>query len=1017
MRMKKGLALLLVLCLALAVLPVRAYAAGELHGEWENLQWTFDEETGTLTISGEGEMPNTSSPYPDNVKKVIIESGITSISELAFAYSSIEEVTIPDTVKTISNRAFYYCENLKQITVPASVETIEYNAFVRCGKVFVDESNPNYHSDDIGCLYQKGIDGEKLLHVPSTIEGKFSVPQGVKEIDSCAFAYCTMLSEVILPDGLENVWDGAFQECDSLQKIELPNSVTTLGEGVFYSCDKLQTVVLSSNLTKIGEEKDLIGPFLNCISLQNIDIPQNVRIIGRFAFCGCVSLTDVVIPENVEQICDCAFTNCKNLKHISIPETTVLGQDVFLGCTNLEDHPWTDGGSFWKFDSATGTLTISGEGETPDYYDELYYDYDYPCPWQNYKEMIRHIVLEEGITGIGKTFGGLTNLESVTIPDTVTSIDSKGFNGCEKLELHIPKSVVTIKEELIGGSGDPVVLGTPSRQESFRGVKKLIVDADNPAFSSDEYGVLYNKDKTELMYAPTSLEGSYAIPNGVITIGSEAFADCKKLTEVIIPDSVTKIERLAFYNCVRLNNVTLSNNLAIIGDSAFRYCAQLNAVTFPDTLTEIGIGAFHQTALVEVDIPEGASVGSHAFSNCPNLKKITWFEEGSYDNLYWKFEPDSGTLTISGNGDMTSTIVYGYPWSIYSYSNQIKHIILEQGITSIGNHAFESNGELTEIEIPDSVTAIGVRAFAECAKLTNVKLPKNLTVLSYELFDGAGLTSIEIPNGVTRVEEGAFCLCDNLEEIVFPASVNFVGVYQAGFHNPSKAVFLNPSCEIPIREGLQSWIIVYGYPGSTAEEFVKAYKQAEPRSKMQFIPLDSVSLVDDEPTAQKWNEEAGGEVSYHIDHPLETDVEVLLDGVRVDPANYVVTEGSTIVTFKESYLATLAAKEYEVNILFSDGGIETSLIVTRQTPPAPGNPGSPGTNLPPAVVPPHGGSSGEDARPSGSGEASPENSKPTPSPEDPPKTGDFSAPALWVCLMAVSGLAVAMSFVGKKKRK
>ena len=674
----------------------------------------------------------------------------------------------------------------------------------------------------------------------------------------------------------------------------------------------------------------------------------------------------------------------------------------------------------WTLDEETGTLTISGEGKTPDFY-LPYYSGD-PCPWQDYKEMITHVVLEEGITGIGDTFEGLTNLESVTIPNTVTSIHSRAFNSCEKLELHIPKSVVTIKEELIGGSGDPVVLGTPSRHESFRGVKKLVVDADNPMFSSDEHGVLYNKDKTVLLYAPTSLEGSYTIPNGVITVGSEAFADCKKLTEVIISDSVTKIEKLAFYNCLRLNNVTLSNSLTIIGEMAFRSCVQLNTITFPDTLTEIGLGAFNDTALVEVDIPEGASVGGHAFSYCMNLKKITWRESGSHENLNWKFEPDSGTLTISGIGDMTSEAIYGYPWSVYSYSNQIKHIILEQGITSIGNHAFESNGELTEVEIPDSVTAIGIRAFAECAKLTNVKLPKNLTVLSYELFDGAGLTSIEIPNGVTRVEESAFCLCDDLEEIVFPASVEYVGVYQTGRVNPSIVVFLNPNCEILHREGLQSWKTVYGYPGSTAEEFVKAYKQEEPRSTMQFIPLDSVSLVDDEPTTQKWNEEAGGEVSYHIDHPLETDVEVFLDGVRVDPANYVVTEGSTIVTFKESYLATLAAKEYEVNILFSDGGIETSLIVTRQTPPAPGTPGTPGTNLPPAVVPPHGGSSGEDvpgnSRPTGAGEASSETQpKPPASTNDPPKTGDFAAPALWVCLMAVSGLAVALTFAGKKKRK
>ncbi len=765
----------------------------------------------------------------------------------------------------------------------------------------------------------------------------------------------------------------------------------------------------------------------------------------------------------------------------------------------------------WTLDEETGTLTISGEGKTPDF------GYNNSCPWQNYNEMISHVVLEEGIIGIGRTFEGLINLESVTIPNTVTSINSRAFNGCEKLELHIPKNVVTINEELIGGNGDPVELGNPSRHESFRGVKKLIVDTDNPMFSSDEYGVLYNKDKTVLMYAPTSLDGSYTIPNGVVTIGSEAFADCKKLTEVIIPDSVTKIEKLAFYNCLSLNNVTLSNNLAIIGEMAFRFCAQLNAITFPNTLTEIGRGAFHQTALVEVDIPEGAFVGSHAFSNCTALKTITWREEGSYDNLYWKFEPESGILIISGNGDMTSCAVYGYPWSVYSYANQVKQLVLEPGITSIGSYAFVAMGieevtipenvtkiggyafydtGLKEVTFPDSLQTIGHEAFAYCSDLVKADLPKNLfeiqedaflfcslekielpssletigrgafngnnitelqisnpnltiggqafgyceQLVTVELPDGmteiplglfnfcSALENVQIPSTVTDISEYAFrgCSslaeitipdsvksiwpnafegCEKLAELVLPASVEMVSHDNFVGGKPDKIVVLNPNCNI--KDDLQGWasntpLQVYGYVGSTAEEYANQHEQAV------FIPLDSVSLVDDEPTAQKWNEEAGGEVSYHIDHSLETDVEVFLDGVRVDPANYVVTEGSTIVTFKENYLATLAAKEYEVNILFSDGGIETSLIVTRQTLPAPGNPGTPGTNLPPAVVPPHNEASGE-ADPGGS-------AHPT-SPNDPPKTGDFAAPALWACLMAVSGLAIALSFAGKKKRE
>ena len=161
------------------------------------------------------------------------------------------------------------------------------------------------------------------------------------------------------------------------------------------------------------------------------------------------------------------------------------------------------------------------------------------------------------VTSIGYcAFIECTNLKEITIPDSVTSIGYGAFAYC-------------------------VVLTS------------ITVDKNNANYSSDEYGVLFNKDKTELIQYPTgNSRTSYIIPDSVTSIGELAFYCCTSLTEITIPDSVKSIGDAAFGICTNLKEITISDSVTSIGAGAFVYCDSLTEVTIPANVTEIGANAF-----------------------------------------------------------------------------------------------------------------------------------------------------------------------------------------------------------------------------------------------------------------------------------------------------------------------------------------------------------------------------------------------------------------------------------------
>ena len=347
-------------------------------------------------------------------------------------------------------------------------------------------------------------------------------------------------------------------------------------------------------------------------------------------------------------------------------------------------------------------------------------------------------------------FNGCANLTSIIIPDSITSIGDFAFENCSGLtSITIPDSVTSI--------GDHAFYNCSS-------LTSITVSENNKYFSSLN-GVLFNKDKTELVtYLIGNERTEYAIPDSVTSIGDRAFYKCSSLTSIIIPDSVTSI-----------------------GDHAFHNCSGLTSITIPDSVT---------------------SIGDHAFYNC--LTSITVSENNKY------FSSLNGVLF---NKDKTELITY-------PIGNERTEYTIPDSVTSIGNFIFYNCSSLTSITIPDSVASIGNSAFYNCSSLTNIKLPDVIDIISGNTFrDCSSLLNIIIPDSVTSIKECAFYNCSNLTSITIPDSV--ASIENSEFYNCTslKSITLNnPDCEISNdKDTIPETAVICGYENSTAQAYAERY--------------------------------------------------------------------------------------------------------------------------------------------------------------------------------------------------
>lgn len=386
---------------------------GDKSGKLGNLDWKFEESTGTLTISGSGASPDINGGDPWNgldVKKVVVESGVTSIGDRLFSnLYNLTEATIADTVTEIKFCAFMNCSDLKSVKLPASLKTIESSAFEFC---------------------------EKLDNVV--------IPNGCEEIKSSAFYADKSIKSIIIPDSVKSIEFAAFENT-GLTTVTITNKSVTLGNYCFgYTYD---------------------GSYHKAVK-------------GFKIYCD----NDSTAKEYYDK-----------LLSETPPETNVT----------------------WNFDSNTGTLTLSGTGETPWATDA------YPAPWAAHYEDINYVIVNEGITVLNG-IGDCPNLSSLRLADSVEIIKSNAFS-CDEYNA----SLYDV--------------------EFGKGLKEI----ENGAFSG------------------TNIR-SLKLPDSLQKIGDSAFSGCSGLSSVTFGSGELKIGKYAFYE-TGLYSVEIPANVTDIDEYALGY--------------------------------------------------------------------------------------------------------------------------------------------------------------------------------------------------------------------------------------------------------------------------------------------------------------------------------------------------------------------------------------------------------------------------------------------------------------
>ena len=811
-----------------------SYAANPIY--YSRNFYINDQEIKDLVIPNTvDKIPNSAFENCSSLTSVTIGNSVTSIGNYAFGdCSSLTSVTIGNSVTSIGYNAFDDCSSLTSVTIPNSVTSIGDNAFEYCYGLTKTNYTGNVASwckIKFGNYEANPIYYSRNFYINDQEIKDLVVPNIVDTIHNYAFCNCRSLKSITIPNGVKSIGDDAFYGCYSLISINVDD------ENVVYdSRNNCNAIIETANNTLIrgcqntlipnGITKILNNAFSWDIHMDTIYVEATIPPI-----LGDESDDDFEFPGSYESICIIPYgtleayqsSSWANYVNYFIEQVGTRDSDIkwimnggsvadtlptsLTASYKLSNTPTREGYGFigW-YDNPEGrglALTILPAGYKGTLYaiwvgatlnscgDHCYWRYldniltitgtgamyDYtpsnPTPWDNYRRSDIHTIsLSEGLTSIGGwAFGECESITSITIPNSVTNIGDKAFWGCRKLD-------------------------------------------------------------------------SIVVPNSVIHIGERAFYSCVRLTSITLPDNLTSIEKYLLGYCSALVSVVIPENVTTIGEMALAYCPSLSAITIPENVNYIEWGAFYgsnniDSVVVEATVPPAIGERGLIFSSSPTCyipcgtlsvyQSSAWAEQvGSFieqcdepvvdankcgDNLYWAYT--DGTLTITGTGAM-----YNYdfmdnlaPWN--SVSNNIKNIVLPEGLTSIGEWAFYLCSSVTSISIPEGVTSIGVRAFCNCSSLTSISIPNSVTSVGerafYNCYNLASvtlstnlskidkylfgqcrtLTAITIPNNVTAIENGAFSGCSSLD------SVSIEAITPPTLGDGGNSFSSSPTCYIP----------------------------------------------------------------------------------------------------------------------------------------------------------------------------------------------------------------------------
>ena len=654
-------------------------------------------------------------PFAGGVlRKVTFADGVTkSLQGMFMGTTSLEEVVLPESLKTIDQNTFKDCSGLKKLSVVKSdqetgeyvaaeenvldtVETINAGAFNGCSSLEtltlknvakIDSSDTNRTFG--GCMSLKKVSVTGVTTTDNTGKTTLSTTIGTS-----AFKDNKALKEINL-DTIKTVSQEAFRGCgvadDGTDPATLTlNNVNAIGALAFYGCG-FKAVQIPRQLTSVATGKINgveYGPFaggkleivsfgtlintipdnlcMNTTSLQKIELQSvkaSLRTIGKNAFKGCTSVEEVTIPKGILTVSNSAFEGCSGLTDVTIAAKTINAK-AFAECTNL-----------------------------------------------------KAVKMEEGVTTIqGMAFAN-TQISAVTIPSTLTTAG-------------------TTKEGTI-------------EKGPFAGTMIATVHGQT-------------EDSTEAQEGATILPETKKIPDNL-------FLGCTSIIDVQIPETVTEIGQKAFKDASSVENVTFAVNTETgkvkgvekIGISAFDGCSSLQELVLPETVTEVLQGAFaNEGALVKADMSRTASLkkwdkesfkGDTALAEVilPTAGGITAIPDGAF----------AGCTTLTGENLKIPKNIVTITANAFKESG-LKKLYIPNQVTMIGASAFEACKNLEDVHISNNISIISQSTFKNCEKLKKIEIPVKVEKIGTNAFYGSGLKDVyifgdpEIGGGITNTYAG-----------------------------------------------------------------------------------------------------------------------------------------------------------------------------------------------------------------------------------------------------------------------
>jgi len=503
-------------------------------------------------------------PFYSSVDGVVFDKSQDRL--IFYPYGRSGNYTIPFSVTSLGDSAFYGCPGLTGVTLPITVTNIGNLAFCAC---------PGLTSVTVG---------------------------GGASIEYGAFYNCYELASVTIGNGAIGIGDSAFYNCYRLAALKIPDTVTNIGNYVFYGCRGLSSVTIGNSVTTIGD-----SAFFGCSGLTNISIPSSLNNISNSAFDWCNNLTNVTIAKGVTSINVQAFVNCVSLSAITVDALNAVYSSVDGVLFNKSKcmlilYPPGKRGVYsipasvtiiagWAFENCQSQSNMIIPASVTSIEAEAFAN----CRSQNYIFLGNAPAVDPSALPAGNaTIYYLAGTSGWT---TFSSrLPTSLWDSQSQLAYTITNATITITGYT--GAGGPVT------------IPPTIIHLPVTTIGADAF---FELGLTSLM-----------IPNSVTSIGDQAFFVCSGLTNVTIPYSVTNIGVGAFASCRGLTSVAIPGSVASIGDQAFNGCSGLASITIPNSVTSIGGAAFsYCTSLTNILIGNGVTnIGDQAFSFCSDLTAI-----------------------------------------------------------------------------------------------------------------------------------------------------------------------------------------------------------------------------------------------------------------------------------------------------------------------------------------------------------------------------------------------------------